>query len=238
MVTVALVASSLGSAGVAVGSATSDRDPGETIASCTTITESGRYELTRDLRNVSQTCIEIRADEVVLDGAGHLVEGTDSPFARRSAVRVTDAADVRVTNLSVRDWGFAGVYLRGVNDTRVSNVTATRSRFGITVRTSERVRITNATATNNSAAGIDLSTTGQSVVADSVASANPVGISLSVASTRNRVVRNVVRDNRYGVVVSNSDDNEVVNNTLCGNQNAVVRLERPQGNTFEGNQAC
>lgn len=235
---VASVAGPVAGASPASSASVASANHSEEIDSCTTITESGRYKLTNDLRNVSQTCIEIRSDDVTIDGAGHTVEGTTSPFARRSAVRATDASNVLVMNLTVTNWGFAGVYFRGVTESRMKNVTATRNRFGLTVRTSERVEIENSTATNNSAGGIDLSTTSQSVVENNTVSDNPVGISLSVTSRRNRVVWNVVRDNGYGVAVSNSDYNEVVDNAFCGNEEAVVTLERSTGNTFESNEEC
>lgn len=208
------------------------------IDACTTITEPGRYVVTADVENATETCIEIKADDVVLDGAGHVVDAASSRFARHTGVRVTGAEDVVVTNLTLTDWGFAGVYFRGVSGSAVRNVTASDSRFGVTVRSSSEVRVVGVNATNNTAAGIDVSTTRDSVVADSRLADNRVGVSITTTSSRNRVVRNVVRNNRLGVVVSNSDDNVITENAFCGNRRAFVTLEQSRGIVFEDNRAC
>lgn len=208
------------------------------VGSCTTITEPGEYVLVSDVENASETCIEIEADDVTFDGAGHVIDGSERRFARHTGIRVTDAEDVVVRDVTLTDWGFAGLYLRGVADARVRNVTATDSEFGITVRSSRAVRVEASTATNHSDAGIDLSTTRDSVVADSVVADNQADISLTTASVRNRVVRNAIRDNELGVVLSNADNNVVSDNVLCGNREAFLRPERPKGNTFEDNRAC
>lgn len=227
--------------GVAPGSAntaTQQVEDATEIRSCTTITESGEYVLVADIENASETCIEIKTDGVIFHGAGHLLDGSDSRFARHTGIRVTNAENVVVTNVTLTDWGFAGVYLRGVAETRVRNVTASDSEFGITVRSSRQVRVAESNATNNSDAGIDISTTRESVVADNTVADNQAGISLTTGSNENRVVRNVIRDNKIGVAVSNSNNNVISNNLFCGNQEAIVRLERPRGNEFDDNRVC
>lgn len=241
---VALVVSSA-SAGAAAAGATppiaghqTETAQATEIDSCTTIGQSGRYVLTADIENATQTCIEITADDVFLDGAGHAIAGMDARFARHTGVRATAAEGVTVTNLTLTDWGFAGVYLRGVTDAQVRNVTATGSRFGVTVRSADGVRVVGVNATNNSAAGVDVSTTNDAVVADGTLADNRVGVSITTTSTDNRVVRNVVRNNRVGVVISNSDDNAVADNAFCGNREAFLVLERSRGNAFEDNRAC
>ena len=225
-----VVASSVGTpVGDAVTTQTTE------IRSCTTITEPGRYVLATDIENATETCIEIRADGVTFSGAGHVIDGSDSQLARRIGIRVTDAEDVLVRNVTLSDWGFAGVYLRGVTENRIRNVTAIDNRFGITVRSSEQLRIADSNATNNSAAGIDVSATRKAVVAGNVVANNRVGISLTTTSRRNRIVRNVIRGNELGLVVSNANNNVVTTNAFCGNRNAIVALEDPSHNLIENN---
>lgn len=240
-VSLLLVGSAVAGATLGTGSrAVADRqaDGATELSSCTTITEPGRYVLTADIENATQTCIEITADDVVFDGAGHRIAASPSRFARHTGIRVTNAEDVTVTNVTLADWGFAGVYVRGASGGRIDNVTVADSRFGVTVRSSSDVTVVGVNATDNAAAGIDVSTTQDSLVAESTVADNRVGISLTTTSSRNRIVRNAIRDNEIGVVVSNADGNEVVNNTFCRNQQAVLRLERPTGNLFADNSYC
>lgn len=222
----------------ATDAATRQADGATEVRSCTTITEPGEYVLVADVENASETCIEIEADRVRFRGAGHTLDGSDSRFARHTGIRATGASDVVVSNVTLTDWGYAGVYLRGVTESRVRNVTANDSDFGITVRSSREVRIAESNATNNSDAGIDVSTTRESVVVDNVVADNQVGISLTTGSRANRVVGNVIRDNRLGVAVSNSNNNVISDNAFCGNRRAIVRPEQPRGNAFEDNRAC
>lgn len=231
---VALVVTSA-SVGTAVGATTAQATE---IRSCTTITEPGRYVLATDIENATETCIEIKADGVTFVGAGHEIDAADARFARHTGIRVTDAKDVVVRNVTVSDWGFAGVYLRGVAETQVLNVTATGGRFGITVRSSRRVEVADSNATNNSAAGIDVSTTRNAGVVDNVVANNRVGISITTGSNENRIVGNAIRGNELGLVLSNSGNNLVADNAFCGNREAILRLEQPRANEFENNQNC
>lgn len=240
LVVLVVTSGSLAAVSTSVGTETGDDATAQTtqIRSCTTITEPGRYVLVTDIENATETCIEIKADSVTFSGAGHAIDAADARFARHTGIRVTDAADVVVRNVTVSDWGFAGVYLRGVSESQVLNVTATDGRFGITVRSSRRVEVAGSNATNNSAAGIDVSTTRESGVVDNVVADNRVGVSLTTGSNENRVVGNAIRNNELGLVLSNSDNNLVANNTFCGNGEAILRLEQPRANEFEDNRFC
>lgn len=115
-----------------------DASAGPTVVdSCTTIDEPGRYVLSSDL-DVGRhaDCIVVRADDVVLDGRGHRLDGpgvtevqpdpADPSYAELvpppTGVLVT-GDDVAVTRLALSGWAPA-VAVRG-GDAAVTNVTAT-----------------------------------------------------------------------------------------------------------------
>ncbi|MFC7047007.1 hypothetical protein ACFQH6_17840 [Halobacteriaceae archaeon GCM10025711] len=71
----------------------SDGRDATTLDSCTTITEGGRYVLAGDVVDSdADTCIRVRASDVVLDGAGHRVDGVGAFGTAGVVVRGRTAA--------------------------------------------------------------------------------------------------------------------------------------------------
>lgn len=143
------------------------------IDACTVVTEPGRYVLTSDVRNAEvETCIEIRADDVTLDGAGHAIDGGRLGQATVGISVGPGSANVSVRNLTVSRWA-SGVRYEGATGGEISGV---RARFdaegihiadsrgvvvqsaiaehdfvGVAVERSERVRVENATIRGDAA---------------------------------------------------------------------------------------
>ncbi|MFC7137747.1 right-handed parallel beta-helix repeat-containing protein [Halobaculum litoreum] len=102
---------------VALQDGTDQTDGGSAtqIDSCTAITEPGRYELTGDVgSDAADTCIDVRASDVTLDGNGYTVAGPGTGVEDSLGLRVLSPTDdERLTNVTVRgvrlsDWA-AGV---------------------------------------------------------------------------------------------------------------------------------
>lgn len=102
------------------------------IDSCTEITEPGEYELVSDLHpEDSATCLEIRAENVTIDGDGHAIDGSAVPDDAESTGILIDAvsdfsmpderAGVRIHDVHVREWD------RGVSATEDDLVRITDS---------------------------------------------------------------------------------------------------------------
>jgi hypothetical protein len=149
-----ILASSVASA----GAVQTDAEPGDgatTIDSCTTITESGVYELSGDLANATANttifgidgtevtaCVVVAADDVVFDGNGHAVDGggvttgldeTNVSIANQTTNGTVDAVGaVNESNASTGanetlDVGVA-VLPQGETQTELTNVTVRNVR--------------------------------------------------------------------------------------------------------------
>ncbi len=120
-----------------------------TISSCTKITKPGHYVLSRDVHNgktrISTGCIEIRANNVVLDGRGHLLDGFG--VSDTSGVRVENASNVTVRNLRVEDWN-RGIAVKNADDVTVRGVDASNNAIGIDA-TDADARLVENTVTGN-----------------------------------------------------------------------------------------
>jgi PGF-CTERM protein len=90
------------------------------IDSCTTITQSGTYELTSDIRNASNDpCLEIEASGVTIEGNGHRIVSTSAEPA--AAIDASGVSNLAIRNVTTLYWG-TGVRFVGVTDSEVSNV--------------------------------------------------------------------------------------------------------------------
>ncbi len=114
------------------------------IKSCTVIDEPGRYELTADIRNgggtgISQSCIEIRSGNVILDGNGHAIDGRGNSHTTAIQVKTTeDGNDILITNMTLTDW-HKGVAFENGSQGKIQNVTAASNVYGIAVENSSQV---------------------------------------------------------------------------------------------------
>ncbi|USZ69844.1 right-handed parallel beta-helix repeat-containing protein (plasmid) [Halorussus salilacus] len=102
------------------------------LDSCTTIEESGTYVLTDDIENggktpISESCFEIRADDVTVDGDGHEVAGRGE--SHTDGVAVVGADGVTVRNVEVHDWHNGVVVENG--SASVREVTSHANAYGI-----------------------------------------------------------------------------------------------------------
>jgi hypothetical protein len=124
------------------------------VNSCGTIEEPGRYVLTRNITNnqgtrTSQNCLWINASDVVLEGAGHRIDGigvTDSVGVYVGSPAPTE--NVTVRNLTVSDW-HKGVWHRGVRDGTLRNVTAENNAIGLGIENATGTRVIDNAAGEN-----------------------------------------------------------------------------------------
>ncbi|WP_276299160.1 Hvo_1808 family surface protein [Halorussus lipolyticus] len=215
------------------------------VGECTTIDESGRYVLVGDIEDSSaDTCIRIRASDVVLEGNGNTIDGRIRPtpdeaanrFFRpgglqpRSGIGIAVGGDRPVSNVTVRDvtltdWRWAAV-AESVRRGGFAGVRTADSAFGITVLRSPGFEVTDSEAVRNAAFGVGLFGSGESRVADTNASENGV-VGVYLGRGRNAVVSNVVaRDNDVaGVLLDRTQGAAVRGGTTSGNRFGVYLFE-------------
>jgi parallel beta-helix repeat protein len=100
-----------------------------TIAACGVVDQSGAYTLAGNLSS-NETCIEIVADDVLVDGNGYTVTANGTG-ANATGILIEGVENSTVTNLTVRDWG-TGISQAAVADSTVTGVTvANTSSHGI-----------------------------------------------------------------------------------------------------------
>ncbi|WP_266080087.1 right-handed parallel beta-helix repeat-containing protein [Haladaptatus caseinilyticus] len=201
---------------IAAVDGTVDRPDSTQIDSCTVISESGKYALSDDIEDTpAETCIRVRADDVVLDGRGHVLAsngngGSDGLLVRQST-------NVTVRNLSVTKWE-TGIHFENTVDGTVRNVVAIDNRrTGICLEKATSMTLTNITAADNVApelspfprpsqsAGVLAIDSRNTRLSDANVSRNVGGISF-VGSTDIVVSNSVATANEIGFFLRGAND--------------------------------
>ncbi|WP_192498470.1 NosD domain-containing protein [Halorussus halophilus] len=131
------------------GASATDATAATEIDSCTTIEQSGTYVLTSDIEDggntaISESCIEIRADGVTLDGDNHTLDGRGVSHTKGITV---SANDVTIRNLGVNDWHY-GIWVRDGSAT-IDGVRTFSNAYGVRLQNAKGSTVTNATVEDN-----------------------------------------------------------------------------------------
>ncbi|WP_049898250.1 5'-nucleotidase C-terminal domain-containing protein [Halococcus agarilyticus] len=142
------------------------------IDSCVRIDEPGRYVLTADIEDsTDDQCIQVLARDVVLDGAGHSIDGVDDfPTSGIVAFGRSGATNVTVTNVTVSDWGAGIVYEAASGAIHDSVVTSNSRGFAFTFGAGG-IHVADNTITENDQ-GIYLQSSSGNVITNNTASGN------------------------------------------------------------------
>ena len=129
------------------------------ITNCTTITQPGEYRLTQDIIDSdASTCINITADDVILDCQWHIIDGTNTPetygiYIVRS--NYSEKTNITIKNCIVTDW-YYGMYLNIIYYSSFSNMILNSNFIGIYALSTRMTSFTNITSNYNSNIGIYL----------------------------------------------------------------------------------
>lgn len=181
------------------------------ISSCTTITSPGSYVLTANLTTNATNCIEIRTDDVILDGQRHIVESTGSGDSAVVANATGPLVNVTVTNVTVRNWERA-IRFGEVYGGEIRGIEAHTNQVGVWLGGTRQVEVTDTYVWNSSEIGIGITP------------------SSSGARPRNNTVADVhVEDSSLGFGVRGGVDNRLLYSEIVDNWHAGVMLETYNG---------
>ncbi|GAB3032196.1 hypothetical protein GCM10025298_21300 [Natronobiforma cellulositropha] len=233
-----------------LGVVTSDPIP---VDDCRDLDAPGVYELTEPIGG-SETCLEITADDVTLDGAGYSVGGRERPGADQHGVRAVNVSNATVRDLLVGGWGVrdegrleqaAGVSFENVTGGVIEDVRAIQNEQGVSLVDSRSVVVREIDTADNFA-GVALWHSSENTVTDVEATGNVDGVWLW-RSERNAFGSVAISDAYYGVATVRSDGNRFVDTTvtdathghflLSADANAVVNTtitDADRGVVFDG----
>jgi parallel beta-helix repeat protein len=172
------------------------------INSCSVLGTTGEtYYLTADIINSSASkCMDIQANNIILDCQGHLIDGVDagSSYGIYIVRSYPTTTNIVIRNCVITDWCY-GIYFYYTKSNNITNTTADSNSQGITFEYSASNTVSNVTV-SNSYFGINL---------------------LYSSSNSNTIKDSVFRDNSYGIrLFQGSYSNIIYNNLLNNSVNA------------------
>ena len=190
-----------GATDVAVGADTE-------ITSCQVISTPGNYRLTSDIINSTATnCIEIKADDVTLDGNGYTIDcngtGKYGIYISRTSEHGTN---ITIKNCTVQNWATSNIYIHNSDDNTLEDIKSLTSHRGIQLRSTKRNNITNVQSNGNSQYGFYLYDTDSAHLVNLSASENGAGLHFSYAAYNWLEDSNFVNNSYMDLDVSTGTD--------------------------------
>ena len=213
------------------------------------------YRLTKNVKSDGNGIIILR-NNIVVDGAGHTIEGSNTTFSK--GVRLFTRTNITLKNLNIRNFHFGIVLDRSSNNTIINN-NIENNWVGIFLGYSSYNTIANNTITENNDLGIELYYSSYNMVTNNNVGNNLIGIYIWWSSSYNTIANNtftgsmedgislndspyntitdnmVKGNNRHGIRIFMSSHTTIANNTIIGNNGDGIRIEYSLNNTITGN---
>lgn len=221
----------------------------ETIDSCGLIDSPGRYTLTQNVTDSgADVCVKISASDVVLDGAGHRIDGVGD--ADSVGVGIDDSEgrvrNVTIRDVAVTDWS-TGVRVgrggAGVSAVRVANVTARGNGVGVDLQRVGTAEVVGSVVRGTGGTGVranefDVLTLRGNRIVGSGGFGATAFFGRNATLVNNTVVENGGGGDGFaapGLLVEDVGHATVRNNTVARNAGAGVELSMVYGGTVAAN---
>lgn len=131
-----------------------NRDIPTEISACGIIVSAGTYILTKDL-SATDTCIQINADNVLLDGKGYAIKGSSAlrDQVGKMGVSAYGRTNITLKNIRIEEF-YHGIYFEQVKNSQLYELRATNNKlFGAFVNSSEGLLVNRSDFNSNSESG-------------------------------------------------------------------------------------
>ena len=205
--------------------------PGQTpCTSCTVITNPGVYGLQNDIVNSTATkCIDIRSSDVIFDGNGHTIDGTDTSGTNGFYLyNYPIPSNVTIKNVTLTDW-YSGIEITYGKKVTVSQVNASSNiNWGIHFDnnpppTPPEHNITGNRVSNNGNMGIQLSGISFSTVSNNILDGSG-GMVIDGGSSNNIFINNSASGSWNGISLTSARNNTFIDTTANGNKNSGINI--------------
>lgn len=191
------------------------------ISSCNVISSPGNYILTQNLTNSAELyCIKITSSDVILDGAGYTIQGTDVEYSKGILVYNSSQTltNVTIKNLTITNW-FSGIdVLFSANITLINN-RVLKNIYGISLVSSSACILANNNASYN-LWGFNMESSGSNEFVNNIAANNSYRAYNIVKSDNNSFTDNIIsntggdNNNHGGFLLLYSNKNIISNNNF------------------------
>ena len=205
------------------------------ISSCGTLGSAGeRYYLTADII-VNGTCFTITANNIILDGAGHSIQGNMSGYG----VYINGPDNIQVINFDDIMTFNRGVYLRSSSSSIVRNNTMRENNLGVDTYSCSGLKIYENYLVGNTEEAIYLHSTANSYVENNTADTNDYGVRLQASDSNDILNNTIINSDENGIELELSDGNNIrYNNVTDTRRNGLYFDSDSSGNSVYFNYFC
>ena len=208
------------------------------ITECTVLDTPGNYKLANNLVG-EENCIEITANNIFLNGDGHIISFDESASGSNFGVTVPIDGEVEgviIQNLTVEGF-FTGILLADSDGALVQNVTVTGNSNGLTLYDTHNSTVTGVIATNNTRGVMvsgsigGLGSTGNTI-SDVTAENNSFAGLFVARGVENSFEKMDISGSRFGVQITSNTGNSFSDIFTHKNDRNGLNLASTNENTF------
>jgi parallel beta-helix repeat protein len=200
------------------------------ISSCSILDQPGAtYYLTADIiDSTASTCMNITANNIVLDCQGHTIDGIDASNTYGIYVSRTSATNTIITvkNCVVTDWYWSRFEYSN-NNTIINSTFNSNTNFGIYLYYSSNNTIINSTFNSNNY-DIYLATSSNNNIIINSTCNSKYGIDID-SSSNNQIINSTFNSNYYGIKSGSPSNNQIIGSTFKNDNYGIYMIG---GNCF------
>ena len=210
------------------------------------ITAPGTYSIAADGYNGRVTPIEIRSSNVVLDGGGHTIDGSDQPGT--CGIRIVGGggllSNIVVRNVRLTNWE-TGLYADGITGSVIEASEIAHNSQGVILEDAEDIQVKNNHVIANDITGITVMDSGNTTVHANDVLKTGDGFTVYyygggyedvyifgarfVGSSGTRIANNDLGGNHASLYLTNSISNRVTGNQLTGAKCGIIAFSAGEG---------
>ncbi len=209
------------------------------ITSCGEIIIPGMYNLTQDIiDSPTSNCIDIQANNVMLDCQGHTIDGDDSASNGIYIYRESsEDTNVTIINCVVSDFANGNIYFENADGNTIENVTVLSSpNNGLYVSYSSNNTIEDVNASSNNERGIYFIGSSQNNLTNIIASNTQTYYAINLQGSSDNIIYNVTAESnaQHGLLLMQSSNNNQISyfNSLNNGLYGVSIEGNANNNTF------
>jgi parallel beta-helix repeat protein len=184
------------------------------------------YTFTGDISDA----LVIERDNIVVDGAGHMLEGAGTG----KGILLDGRSNVTIKNITIREFDF-GIDLSNSSGSTISANAIANTLTGIYLVSRSDSNSISANNIANNQWGISLTGASNSSISANNITNNDVGISLTGASNNSISANNITNNNVYGISLSFISNNSISANNIANNSYGIYLYSPSGSNSMSAN---
>jgi parallel beta-helix repeat protein len=184
------------------------------------------YTFTGDISD----SIVVERDNIVVDGAGHVLEGAGAG----RGIFLEGRSNITIKNITIREFDF-GIDLWNSSGNTISANAIANTSTGIYLVSSSDSNSVSANTMANNQWGISLTGASNNSVSANNITNNDVGISLAGGSNNSISANNITNNNVYGISLSFISNNSISANSIANNTYGIYLYSPSGSNSMSAN---